>query len=536
MTIAPKMLAATPKAKQSLFSWLSLALHRPRSLRSSLALLVFLCVFPPMALSGYWAMQAYDLLKHQTYTDARRLSMEIMHSVENELTGIESGLKVLSSSKSLKENDLREFHHAAKKAVETQSVFTYVLTNRNGMQVANTLKAFDAPRALTARPEELDEIFTRRKTTLSGYFIGPVIKKPAISMGVPVFNSEDEVTYRLSGAFSPEKITRLIVSSHLPEGWIAAVIDASGTIVGRNKDTELYAGKPAVPGLLSSIREQKNGIIESVTKDGMPVFTAFNQSPVWGWSVAVGAPKALLEKQLRNVILLILGGLLMMLLIASAVSYLIIQRLTRSIDTLNNAALDIFNGKSIHIPLLPITEAQQIGHAIVKASELASEIQFQARHDSLTGLANRTLFFEFLEGCIARAKRHNEPFSLLVIDLDKFKLVNDQQGHAMGDAVLSSAAGRLQATVRAFDLAARLGGDEFGVVLAKIDQHQALEAANRIIASLSDGYEGCDVSISASIGIATWSADIKDSKELMIRADAALYKAKSRGGRAAIAH
>jgi diguanylate cyclase (GGDEF)-like protein/PAS domain S-box-containing protein len=161
------------------------------------------------------------------------------------------------------------------------------------------------------------------------------------------------------------------------------------------------------------------------------------------------------------------------------------------------------------------------------------KVAFMARHDLLTGLANRTNFMEKLEEAGARQRRRHETFTVFMLDLDRFKNVNDSLGHPAGDALLKETADRLRKALRETDFVARLGGDEFAVIQAgEVDQRgAAIELAKRVIALISAPYDlhGNVVSIGTSIGIAMAREPDVDSDTLMKQADLALYRTKSEG-------
>lgn len=155
-----------------------------------------------------------------------------------------------------------------------------------------------------------------------------------------------------------------------------------------------------------------------------------------------------------------------------------------------------------------------------------------AHHDALTGLPNRLLFTASLEQALARAKRHGQQVALLFLDLDRFKLINDTLGHAAGDRLLQTIAERLKASVRDEDLVARLGGDEFTMVLEEISHPEdAAALAQKLIAAVAEPVEleGREVVISPSIGISLYPRDGTNAGDLAKAADAAMYRAKSRG-------
>jgi diguanylate cyclase (GGDEF)-like protein/PAS domain S-box-containing protein len=161
------------------------------------------------------------------------------------------------------------------------------------------------------------------------------------------------------------------------------------------------------------------------------------------------------------------------------------------------------------------------------------KVVFMAHHDLLTGIANRAHFMEKLEEAEARLRQKHETFTVFMLDLDRFKNINDSLGHPAGDALLKQTADRLTASLRQTDVVARLGGDEFAIIqAAEPDQRAAaIELAKRIIALISAPYDinGSTVSIGTSIGVAMASAAGTDPDTLMKQADLALYRTKSDG-------
>lgn len=161
-----------------------------------------------------------------------------------------------------------------------------------------------------------------------------------------------------------------------------------------------------------------------------------------------------------------------------------------------------------------------------------AELQRLASTDPLTGLLNRRRFDELAQAEIERASRYARPLSLLLIDLDHFKRINDTHGHAMGDVALQEAARRLLAAVRSTDRVARYGGEEMAVLLPETPLAEAQELAERLRRVISDlpiSHEGLAVRVTASLGVASFQAADGDIAHLLGRADAALYVAKQQG-------
>jgi len=161
-----------------------------------------------------------------------------------------------------------------------------------------------------------------------------------------------------------------------------------------------------------------------------------------------------------------------------------------------------------------------------------AELREQALHDALTGLPNRTLLNDRLTSAIAGAQRQNVALSVLLLDLDGFKEVNDTSGHHAGDLVLVEVASRLSGALRESDTAARLGGDEFVVLLPGTPLVGAIETARTLLELIGAPItiDGSARKVGASVGIAVFPDDGPGAEVLLARADTAMYEAKRAGG------
>jgi diguanylate cyclase (GGDEF)-like protein len=163
---------------------------------------------------------------------------------------------------------------------------------------------------------------------------------------------------------------------------------------------------------------------------------------------------------------------------------------------------------------------------------LSDKLARLALYDHLTGLPNRALFADRVDQAVSLAMRTGKSFSLLYIDLDHFKDVNDTLGHEAGDQLLQTAAERLRACVRQSDTISRYGGDEFLALLADCAHGDSgVPCASKVVEALSAPYYICDrqVLLSASVGIAVFPADGTDRPALVGAADIAMYQAKCAG-------
>jgi diguanylate cyclase (GGDEF)-like protein len=235
-----------------------------------------------------------------------------------------------------------------------------------------------------------------------------------------------------------------------------------------------------------------------------------------------------------------------MVLVSSVLAFLLAilfaRALTQPLHMLAHAATHFFADHTMGA--LPLRRTDEIGVLARCFDRMRREIRSQldvlhnkqhelvhlASHDALTGLPNRMMFADRLEAAIHEAAAAGERLAVLFVDLDRFKRINDQYGHAVGDRVLATVARRLQAVMSAGDMVARLGGDEFIVLIKGARSTDAAPGiAVNIIRALNDRLliDGQPMLVGASIGISHYPADGTSAEALLLNADAAMYAAKT---------
>ena len=191
----------------------------------------------------------------------------------------------------------------------------------------------------------------------------------------------------------------------------------------------------------------------------------------------------------------------------------------------------------LELQLVPVEDGGQLTHWVAFLRDVTqnrnevSSLRHQAMHDGLTGLPNRMMLFESLENAIENARAANSVLGLMLMDLDRFKEVNDTFGHHFGDSLLKQVAFRLRNQIDGDDFAARLGGDEFAVIIPRVKDSSAVAAmARRILGTLEQPFviEGQVLEVGASIGVAFYPEQGFDARTLLRRADVAMYTAKQK--------
>jgi diguanylate cyclase (GGDEF)-like protein len=209
--------------------------------------------------------------------------------------------------------------------------------------------------------------------------------------------------------------------------------------------------------------------------------------------------------------------------------------LTEDFENINS--IQIFDRTIDAFPIHTLTPKvlDYLLSSLIKDFEKENKLKRLAHIDGLTNATNRQLFNDRLKQALMRAKRAKEPISLMYIDLDKFKGINDQYGHAMGDRYLKTFVSVVKAQIRDADTIGRLGGDEFSVLLPKTDYVEAKQIAKRILEQLNTPKKLLDqnLGIRASIGVTNYSGNEDTSefigKLITEKADKAVYEAKKRG-------
>ncbi|MET1116268.1 MAG: diguanylate cyclase [Comamonas sp.] len=295
-------------------------------------------------------------------------------------------------------------------------------------------------------------------------------------------------------------------------------------------------------------------------QDARPHFlTAVTQLPArnlasdLGWYVVVRQPTATAFIGANSAVGKALAGGLVAALLAALIASLAARRLSEDLNSLSRAALHIEAGTpGAVVPLTHSTREVQrlsstLGHMtrrLLTMNEAMEEVVRQrtieleyanqelerlASSDPLTGLLNRRGFDARLAAALSLAQRSGRPLSVVTIDVDHFKRVNDTYGHDIGDNVLRSLAAQLRNRLRASDAVARLGGEEFIVLLPDTALAQALQMAAEMVASIEAGTRDQVGSVTVSAGVSALRPGDEDASAMLRRSDAALYAAKTAG-------
>jgi diguanylate cyclase (GGDEF)-like protein len=504
---------------------------RVRTVRGWLFLLALACTLPASLLGALYIAHDYREGRARLAHDSLGTARALTSALDRELAGFGAALMALASSPSLVSQDLAAFHGQAQQVQRGLDILNVVLIDRSRRQALNTLLPFGSPLPAVEPNRVLTAVLDSGKASVTDLFAGPVAKRPLLAVGVPVFRGETPHAVLAAGV-PPERLARILIQQQLPPDWVADIFDSTGTIVARTHDMERFIGRKGSPELVRRMLDVREDAFERETRDGIAVLTVFSRSAFSNWSVAISIPRESLVRELRGSLLALVAATVVLVASALAAAWGIGRRLADAMRALVEPAGALGRGEAVVVPSLALAEANEVACALSRASGLLQQALHRAHHDPLTGLANRTLFEQFIRSQIAVCGRTGAHLAILYLDLDGFKSVNDRLGHARGDELLRSAAKRLDAGVRDADLVARLGGDEFAVALVDTDGEGAQVVAAKLVDTI--GEEGSPTgaaqdAVAASIGISVFPETGTSAEELLHQADQAMYRAKAQG-------
>lgn len=501
------------------------------TIRARLVLLVMACILPASLMVAALISYNYSQGRAQLVREATATARALMSAVDSDFAATQAALLALATSPYLDTNDFSAFYAEAKEVLKSQNATNIVLTDPASRQLLNTLLPYGSALP-SARAAVALRIFETGRPVTGNLVMGAVAQKPLFATAVPVRRGAATI-YVLVATIFPERVFELLTQQRLPEDWDGVIVDGAGTIVARNHLMEQFVGKKAAPAVLAGMAEAGEGSLETKSVEGTPVLAVFSRSAVSGWGAGIEIPMQTLTNKLVNTLWWLVAGTALLLSGSLVLARTIGGRIAGSIHQLAAPALALGSGEAVSVPSLQTREADEVGRALTRASEMLIAAQHRANHDALTGLANRSLFDEILGRQLAICERTKANLAVLYIDLDGFKPVNDAHGHAVGDEVLRTVARRIVDAVRRSDVAARPGGDEFAVILIHAGLEAAKGVAAKLIDSLSIPYSvgSLTLQISASIGIAAYPDSGTTGDVLSRRADEAMYKAKAAGKR-----
>ncbi|MBI1824193.1 MAG: EAL domain-containing protein [Nitrospirae bacterium] len=389
----------------------------------------------------------------------------------------------------------------------------------------------------------VQQAFKTHDFAIGDYQIGRITKKASINFGYPVLDGTGRIQVVVFAALDLTWLNQIAANANLPAHSTLTLTDRHGIVLTRYPDPEKWVGKSeADRPLARKILDQGEGVADDQGLDGIPrlyAFTPLHGAPEPGSVyVSVGIPKEAAFAQADRILMHNLIGLGVVGILALGAGWVFgdlfilrrIHALIHFTKQLTAGDLSVRTGLSHDRGELGQL-AQAFDDMTQSLSTKTAAVKYEATHDPLTGLPNRFLLQDRLQQVILTAHRENKPVALLLLDIDRFKEVNNALGHPVGDILLKQFGLRIREVLRESDTLARLEGDKFAGILPSAGLEGAMLVANKIRKNLERPFllEGLSLDVNASMGIALYPEHGMDAVTLIQKADIAMYVSKESG-------
>lgn len=502
-------------------------------LKFAISLLIIFTVCSTTIVNLYLSIHALRVNLTENHLESNFLyATKVSISTNDLLTNMQQNLNTLAAligNKEFSQSDLDEWRRGA--SGYYNSLFT---TDEHGVV------QLISPQVLPNNPGSVRP-GTKIKTELMKQALK--IKEPFISdpylaqtgnlvvlISAPIFDPQGNYKGVVDGTIYLESNNSLkgILNSHEFKNQSSVfVVDRSGSIIYHPDPSRINESIADHP-LVQNVMQGKNGAAQIINSRGVEYFSGYAYAETTGWGIIAQTPTSVIEEPLRSLtktmIMRSLPLLLIILVIASFFTNHFSQPITKLAKFSEKAIQNNHSKTSIEQLDIksPIYEVQQLYQHILEHFQLLNK---QISYDGLTGLANRRAF----DTQINYLMKQKLPFSLLMVDIDHFKKVNDEYGHLVGDDVLRFLALLIQETSREDDLCYRYGGEEFAFLLKGKNLDDAFAIAERLRNKVAETPSPTGQTIHISIGISCYQNEDQLPEVIIKRADSALYYSKNTG-------
>lgn len=347
------------------------------SVRGRLIMLTAVVIVPAALLA---ANLIYEAHRNEREAVERQLS-ETSHAlslvVDRQLGQSEALLTALATSPSLKQRDLAAFYQQAREALPDSGRWI-VLTGADGKQLVNTLLPYGAALPDSSPYPVYENVIGTRSTYISSLKRG-LRHRHVLFVAVPVVHNASVRYGFLAMTMVPSEMSDVLADQKLPEDWVAAIIDAEGTLVARNRNPHRFVGVNATPDIRQHITERSSGVVESVTLDGVETIGAFTRSDHSGWTVIIGAPRSEVYASAFELLLLAIAVSFVLVMVGFIGSRWVARGVVESVDALTSAAAAIGRGEIPELETTGMMETDQVAQVLhtsaVRLKQRESELQ-----------------------------------------------------------------------------------------------------------------------------------------------------------------
>ena len=317
------------------------------SIRSKLAWLVMACMVPAFLMAAALIYSFYKNEQSRIERDSSAAVLALTFAVDRELSSLETALITLATSPNLTSTKLTAFDLQARNVVRDSRIENVILADASGHQLINTRRPAGASLPLVGDLALVSTVMATQKPVISDLFIGQVLKKPLMSIAVPV-KHDDEVIYVLIASIVPERFAELLMQQRVV-GGLVALLDRNGKVIAQNRALQTTVGQLAPPRLLDAIKKNSQGQSKTATLEDSSALVVFNRSAFSGWTVIKTVPDQHLISDLWRTAGWLLGALTLLLGSSLLLAWIMGGRISRPLAKLSAAAQELDAGISVEI-------------------------------------------------------------------------------------------------------------------------------------------------------------------------------------------
>lgn len=415
---------------------------------------------------------------------------------------------------------------------QTDSFNSIVIIDDKGEVLSTSPQTLNLVGRLLETPSVMASIISRKPMISEPYL--SVAGNLLIYISHPVFDAGGIYLGAISGSIYLKQksiLNRLLGSHYYQDGSYLYVVDQQRRLIYHpllSRVGTTVEGNAVIEDVIAGVSGKKQ--IEN--SQGIAMLAGYSPIAATGWGVVAQRPKSATLAALDSLMLRVLKNSLPVAAISLLIIWWCARRIAKPLKQLATGAKTMDNPltaqqiqgvKSWYFEAAELKKAMLLGMGLLQKN--IHKLRQDVQTDPLTGLGNRRT----LEYCLHSWEQDEIPFSVINVDVDFFKKINDSYGHAAGDLVLKKLAQHMRECARADDVFCRVGGEEFLILLPKADQHEAQQVAER----LRQQIERADMSpvgrVTISLGIASWPATSADVAQVLKQADQMLYQAKRNG-------
>ena len=331
-------------------------------IQARLTMLALMTALPLVVLASFAILRTVDDQRAQLQRDVRERVENLLSDVDRQISAIQAELRVLALSPSLRADDFLAFDRQMREALKIQGT-SIVLLDTKAQQLINTNRPFGEPLPRAINSEMLDRVVETGKPQISDLIIGAVLRRPVLTVGVPVFRN-GKVAYVLVMVVGPEILSALLQEKDLSADWTAAIFDRKGLTVARTRDLDRFIGQPAAPILLKEMAGAAESWFPNITKDGLAVYSTFRRSQISGWTVAIGLPREFVDAPLRGAQWIAFGGGGAAIALSLALAGWMARAIRRPVEALTAATKALGSGEPIGSLIGGVRELDEVGDAL----------------------------------------------------------------------------------------------------------------------------------------------------------------------------